>query len=373
MDRKYRVAAYVDLEAIRENLRRMQAVLPETTEIMAVVKTDAYGHGALKVAGAVDDMVAFFAVATADEALELRRAGIHKPILILGYTHSSYYEEMIHQDIRPCVYSYAMAKSMSNVASRLGRPMRIHIKVDTGMGRLGFLCDEAGMTEAARVAGLPGIVTEGLFTHFATADEADKSMTYEQIRKFEVFAKNLSDRGIEVPIHHVCNSAGIMGLPGEGRQLVRAGIAMYGCYSSEAVEREQVILTPALSLRSHIIHIKWLEEGATVSYGATYKVQGRRCIATVPVGYGDGYPRSVSDRGWVLIRGKKAPICGRVCMDQMMVDVTDIPNVRMGDAVTLIGRDGTEEITVEKLGELSGRLHYELLCDLNQRVPRYYI
>ena len=155
--------------------------------------------------------------------------------------------------------------------------------------------------------------------------------------------------------------------------MVRAGIAMYGYYPSNEVERQQVVLTPALSLRSHIIHIKWLEEGATVSYGATYKVQGRRLIATVPVGYGDGYPRSVSDRGWVLIRGKRAPICGRVCMDQMMVDVTDIPNVRMGDAVTLIGRDGTEEITAEKLGELSERLHYELLCDLNQRVPRYYI
>ena len=373
MDRKYRVAAYVDLEAIRENLRRMQARLPETTELMAVVKTDAYGHGAVKVAGAVEDMVAFLAVATADEALELRRAGIHKPILILGYTHSSYYEELIRQEIRPCVYSYAMAKDMSDVAGRLGRPMRIHIKVDTGMGRLGFLCDEAGVEEAAKVAGLTGIVTEGLFTHFATADEMDKTMTYRQIELYEAFAQGLAQRGVEIPIHHICNSAGMMELPKEGRQMARAGIAMYGCYPSDEVDRRSVLLTPALSLRSHIIHMKWLEDGASVSYGATYKVQGRRRIATVPVGYGDGYPRSLSGRGWVLIRGRKAPICGRICMDQMMVDVTDIPEACLGDVVTLIGGDGQETITAEGLGELSGRFHYELLCDLNQRVPRYYV
>ena len=373
MDRKYRVAAYVNLEAIRENLRRMKAGLPEITELLAVVKTDAYGHGAVEVAGAVEDMVAFFAVATADEALELRQAGIHKPILILGYTHSSYYEELIRQEIRPCVYSYAMAKTMSDVAGRLGQPMRIHIKVDTGMGRLGFLPDGDGMDEAARAAGLPGIVAEGLFTHFATADEVDKTMTYQQIRRYEAFAQGLAQRGVEIPLHHVSNSAGIMELPGEGRQMARAGIAMYGCYPSDEVGRDQVRLIPALSLQSHIIHVKWLEEGATVSYGATYRVQGRRRIATVPVGYGDGYPRSLSGKGWVLIRGQKAPICGRVCMDQMMVDVTDIPEACLGDVVTLIGRNGTEEITAEELGELSGRFHYELLCDLNQRVPRIYI
>ena len=373
MDRKYRVAAYVDLEAIRENLRRMQVGLPDTTELLAVVKTDAYGHGAVEVAGAVEDMVAFFAVATADEALELRQAGIHKPILILGYTHSSYYEELIRQDIRPCVYSYAMAETMSRVSRRMGQPMRIHIKVDTGMGRLGFLPDEAGMDEAARAAVLPGIVAEGLFTHFATADEADKSMTYRQIQRYEEFARGLAARGVEIPLHHVSNSAGIMELPGEGRQMARAGIAMYGCYPSDEVDRQRVILTPALSLRSHIIHVKWLEEGATVSYGATHKVQGRRRIATVPVGYGDGYPRALSGKGWVLIRGQKAPICGRVCMDQMMVDVTDIPEASLGDVVTLIGRDGGEAITAEGLGQLSGRFHYELLCDLNQRVPRYYV
>ena len=373
MDRKYRVAAYVDLEAIRENLRRMQAQLPKTTELLAVVKTDAYGHGAVEVAGAVEDMVAFFAVATADEALELRQAGIHKPILILGYTHSSYYEELIRQEIRPCVYSYAMAQTMSDVAQRLGQPMRIHIKVDTGMGRLGFLCDEAGLEEAARAASLPGIITEGLFTHFATADEADKHMTHMQIWRYEYFAQGLQQRGVEIPIHHVCNSAGMMELPEESLQMARAGIAMYGCYPSAEVDRQRVILIPALSLRSHIIHVKWLEDGATVSYGATYTIQGRHRIATVPVGYGDGYPRSLSNRGWVLIRGKRAPICGRICMDQMMVDVTDIPEACLGDVVTLIGRDGAEEIAAEGLGELSGRFHYELLCDLNQRVPRYYV
>ena len=372
MDRKYRVAAYVDLEAIRENLRRLKKDLPGETQLLAVVKTDAYGHGATAVAGAVEDMVAFFAVATADEALELRQAGIHKPILILGYTHSSYYEELIRQQIRPCVYSYDMAKTMSQVAQRMGQSLRIHIKVDTGMGRLGFLPDEAGMDEAAAAAKLPGLVAEGLFTHFATADEEDKTMTYQQLDRYEQFVRGLKERGVGIPLHHVSNSAGIMELPAEGRQMARAGIAMYGCYPSDEVDRTRICLTPAMSVQSHIIHMKWLEEGATVSYGATYQVQGRRRIATVPVGYGDGYPRNLSGKGWVLIRGCKAPICGRVCMDQMMVDVTDIPEAALGDVVTLIGRDGDEVITAEELGQLSGRFHYELLCAVNQRVPRYY-
>ncbi len=372
MDRKYRVAAYINLEAIRENLDRMKAKLPVGTEIAAVVKADAYGHGAVAVAQAVEDRVSFFAVATADEALDLRRAGIHKPILILGYTHSSYYEELIRQDIRPCVYSYAMAETMSQVAVRLGQLMKVHIKVDTGMGRLGFLVNEGEMEEAARAATLPGITAEGLFTHFATADEENKDMTWEQIRRYERFAAGLKARGVEIPLHHVANSAAILELPGEGRQMARAGIAMYGCYPSDEVDRQRVDLTPVLSLKSHIIHVKWLEPGATVSYGASYRTMSCRRIATVPVGYGDGYPRTLSGKGWVLIRGQKAPICGRICMDQMMVDVTEIPEAKLGDVVTLIGRDDTEEITAEELGQLSGRFHYELLCELNPRVPRLY-
>ena len=372
MNRKYRVAAYVNLGAIRENLCRMQEILPQETGIMAVVKTDAYGHGALRVSAAIEDMVASFAVATADEALELRQAGIRKPILILGYTHDSYYEELIRQEIRPCVYSYAMAEEMAKVGQRLGEPMKIHIKVDTGMGRLGFLCDEQGVREAARTAKLPGIQAEGVFTHFACADEEDKTMTNLQLERYEDFLSGLAQRGVEIPIHHVANSACILELPHEGRQLVRAGLAMYGYYPSEEVGRQLVQLTPALSLKSHIIHLKWLEPGATISYGATYQTSGRRRIATIPVGYGDGYPRSLSDKGWVLIHGQKAPICGRICMDQMMVDVTEIPEAELGDAVILIGWDGEEKITAEQLGQLSGRFHYELLCDLNQRVPRIY-
>lgn len=373
MDRKYRVAAYVDLQAVRHNLQQMKAGLPEETRLLAVVKADAYGHGAVEVAKAVEDMVAFFAVATADEAMELRDSGIDRPILILGYTHESYYEELIRREIRPCVYTLAQAQAMSACAVRMGRKMRIHLKVDTGMGRLGFQVDEVGMAEAAKAASLPGIEAEGLFTHFATADEADKSMTYRQIEKYEIFDRALKERGVYCPIHHIDNSAGILDLPGEGRQMARAGIAMYGCYPSSEVDKTRVDLHTVLSLKSHIVHLKWLEPGSAISYGATYVTKEARYIATIPVGYGDGYPRSLSGRGYVLIRGQKAPICGRVCMDQMMVDVTEIQDVALGDEVTLIGSDGVEEITATALGEMSGRFNYELLCDLNQRVPRIYL
>lgn len=260
MDRKYRVAAYVSREAIRENLRQMKAGLPEETELPAVVKTDGYGHGAVPVAHTVEDLVAFFAVATADEAVELRNAGIEKPILILGYTHESYYEELIRREIRPCVYSLAQAEGMSDCAVRMGRPMRIHIKADTGMGRLGFQPDEAGMDEAAKAVALPGIEPEGLFTHFATVDEADKTMTRRQIACYQAFEDGLRKRGVEFAIHHLSNSAGILDMPGEGRQMVRAGIAMYGCYPSDEVDASRVHLRPALTLKTHVVHLKWWKQ-----------------------------------------------------------------------------------------------------------------
>lgn len=373
IDKTYRAAAYIDLEAIRENLRQMKAGLPDETELLAVVKTDAYGHGAGPVSEAVEDLVSFYAVATGEEALSLRESGRTKPILILGHVHESYYEELIRQEIRPCCYSLDMAQRMSACGVALGKPMKVHIKVDTGMGRLGFQTDPEGIAQAEAACRLPGLEPEGLFTHFATADEADKTMTQGQIRRFDSFRRELAGRGITFPICHVANSAAILDLPEQGRRMARAGIAMYGCYPSGEVSRERVRLRPALSLKSHIVHIKWMEEGEPVSYGATYRMPGRRRIATVPVGYGDGYPRALSNRGYVLIRGEQAPIRGRVCMDQMMVDVTGIPDAALGDPVTLIGTDGSQEITAAALGELSGRFHYELLCDLNPRIPRIYL
>jgi len=385
MEREYRVSARVDLAAIRENLQSM-AASHGGTGLMAVVKADAYGHGAVPVARAVADLVEFYAVATADEALELRTAGIRQPILLLGFAHESYYPELIAQEVRPCVYSLERARAMSACASALGARWPVHVKVDTGMGRLGFPVSEEGVEEAVEAVSLPGLVPEGIFTHYATADEADKTMTRLQTERYDAFVLALEERGIVFPIHHIANSAGILdaaklGIGGVAdgnaarggvRRLARAGIAMYGCYPSDEVDRSRVRLRPALSLTSHIVHLKWMEPGSTISYGATCRLERRSRIATIPVGYGDGYPRSLSNCGYVLIRGCRAPVCGRVCMDQMMVDVTDIPEAALGDTVTLLGRDGGEEITAEALGSLSGRLHYEILCDLTKRVPRVY-
>jgi alanine racemase len=373
VDKSARGAAYIDLQAIRHNIRGIRAELSATTNLLAVVKTDGYGHGAVAVALAVQDMVSFYAVATGDEAISLRNGGVTKPVLILGYVHESYYEELMEKDIRPCCYSLETAKKMSAQAVALGKRMKVHLKVDTGMGRLGFQVNPQGIEEAVAACRLPGLEMEGIFTHFATADETDKSGTERQIQRYDFFCSELNKQGITFPIYHVANSAAILDLPEQGRSMARVGIAMYGYYPSDEVRKDRVKLRPALSLKSQVIHIKWMEEGDTVSYGATYQVHGRRRIATVPIGYGDGYPRSLSNRGYVLICGKRAPICGRVCMDQMMVDITDIPEASLNTEVTLIGKDGTEEITAAGLGELSGRFHYELLCDLNPRIPRIYV
>ncbi len=389
-DITYRTAAYVDLSAVRQNLMSMKASLPEGTGLMAVVKADAYGHGALPVSEAVQDLVSFFAVASADEAFALQDGGITRPILILGAVHDSYFHELYRRQLRPCVFSLDQARAISDSvlsaressvtqdqagqsAAGSASVLPVHIKVDTGMGRLGFPATEEGMDEAAMAARLPGLKAEGLFTHFATADEADKTRTKRQLELYEQFAEGLRQRGVEIPIHHVSNSAAILDMPGEGRSLVRAGIAMYGCYPSDEVDHDRVALKPALSWKSHIVFLKGISAGDAVSYGATYIADSPRRIATIPVGYADGYPRSLSNIGYVLIRGRRAPVRGRICMDQFMVDVTDIPDAAVGDEVTLIGTDGSQSITAQELGRLSGRFHYELLCDIGARVPRVYL
>ncbi len=376
MKRYERVCAYVDLDAILSNLEQMKQHMSIDTQIVAVIKTDAYGHGAVQIAQELEQIpyVFGYATATAEEAFILRKIGMKKPILCLGYTFPESYEKMIEEDIRPTLFRMDQAQEFSKAAMHVGRSAGVHIKVDTGMSRIGVEANQEGIAFVKEVMNLPNIEVEGIFTHFSKADEADKKPTYQQLERFKTFFASVeAECSKKIPLKHCSNSAGIIEIPDANMDLVRAGISLYGLWPSDEVARDKVKLQPAMSLISHIVHVKEIEEGTPVSYGGTYVAQSRRRIATIPVGYGDGYPRGLSNKGYVLVKGQRAPIVGRVCMDQFMVDVTEIEDVKNGDEVILIGKAGNEELTMEYLGEVSGRFNYELSCDLSKRIPRVYI
>ena len=374
-----RICAEIDLSAITYNMESMHRNLAPGTGMIAVVKTDGYGHGAAAIAGRIEKLPYLwgFAVATFEEAKELRQAGIKKPVLILGYVFPYCYEELAELEIRPAVFRRDMLEQLAEAGKKAGCPVRIHAAVDTGMSRIGITPDEQGMNFIRRVLELQdrgSICLEGIFTHFSRADEESLDHTQMQIRSFSDFCAAIENQlGYRIPLRHCSNSAGIIRLPEANFDLVRAGITLYGLWPSSEVPRAPVPLRPVMSLRSHIVYVKTVPAGTQVSYGGTYVTQKEERLATVPAGYGDGYPRSLSNKGYVLIRGRKAPIRGRVCMDQMMVDVTQIPQAREGDLVTLIGRDGDLSISMEEMGELSGRFNYELACDISPRVPRVFI
>ncbi|MCR5211583.1 MAG: alanine racemase [Lachnospiraceae bacterium] len=370
---KNRVHANIDLDAVVSNLSNMKKVLPGDTLVACVLKTDAYGHGVVPIAKTVTELpfVWGLCVATVDEALDLRSSGIEKPILILGYTFPESYEEIIKHDLRPAILSYDMALAYSKAAKRLSKEVFCHIKLDTGMGRIGFSCKEDALSEIEKVFSLKNIHPEGIFTHFARADEAGTKATDRQFSLFTDAIGALEKKGISFDIRHCANSAAAISYPKFSLDMVRAGITMYGLWPSSEVDHG-FPLTPVLSLYSSVSFIKTVEKGATISYGGTFEAPSEMVIATIPVGYGDGYARSLSNKGSVLIRGKRAPILGRICMDQFMVDITDIPGVSVGDTVTLVGRDGDDEITLEELGELSQRFNYEFACCLGNRIPRLY-
>lgn len=375
-----RVYAEVNLDAIRSNMDHMKANISPEAKMIAVIKADGYGHGALPIAKELEavDYMYGFAVATAEEAFILRHSGIAKPILILGYTFPYSYERLIREEIRMTVFRYDTLKELSEAADNLkekgsDKRARVHIKVDTGMSRIGVKPDEEGLLFVQKALETKGIEVEGIFTHFARADEADKTAVNKQLEVFKGFLAMIKDRtGKEIPVKHCSNSAGIIELPGANMDVVRAGITLYGLWPSGQVRKDIVTLTPALSLYSHIVYIKEIEKGTPVSYGGTFTADKKMRIATIPVGYGDGYARGLSGKGYVLLHGKRAPVLGRVCMDQFMVDVSDIPEAAKGDKVTLIGEDGEERITMEELGDISGRFNYEFACDLGKRVPRVY-
>lgn len=370
-----RVYARIDLDAIASNMEHMKQNLKPDTKIMAVIKADGYGHGAVQIAQMLEAVsyVWGFAVATLDEAVVLRAEGIHKPILVLGCVFPDQYMEMLKHDIRMNVYTEEMAVSISQMAERENMTAYMHIKLDTGMTRLGFDINKEAVESITRIAGLNNVCMEGIFTHFAKADETDKAFTKKQIRDFVWMTEKLKENHVTFQYEHCSNSAAIIDVPEANFDLVRAGISTYGLYPSEDVCKDNVNLKPALALKSHVAFVKEIDANTPISYGGTYLSKKSMKIATIPVGYADGYPRSLSNTGYVLIRGKKAPIVGRVCMDQFMVDVTDIDGISFGDTVTLIGKDGNETITVEELSELSGRFNYEFVCDLGKRIPRVFV
>ena len=329
-----RVYATVNLDAVVSNMKAMREALPASTAIMGVVKADGYGHGAVPVAWAMDPYVEGYAVSNIDEGINLRRHGIQKPILILGVTHRQRFEELLQYKITPAMFRLKEAKELSCLAKERGLTAKIHLALDTGMSRIGMAPSRDAAKEAAGMASLPGIEIEGLFTHFARADETDKTFY---------------------------------------RDMVRAGICIYGLYPSDEVDRSRIRLTPIMEIKSFITYIKEIGPKTPVSYGSTFVSDKTMRVATIPTGYADGYNRALSNKGFVLIRGKRARILGRICMDQFMVDVTDIPEAKEDDEVTLIGRDGEEEITVEEMAACSGGFHYEIICDIGKRVPRVYI
>ncbi|MBE5887499.1 MAG: alanine racemase [Lachnospiraceae bacterium] len=374
--RNSRVYADINLSAVLHNLEEMHKNISDETKIVAVIKTDAYGHGALPIAEAIEHVPYLwgYAVATVDEAMSLIQDGRKKPILILGMTFREQFEVMVDEDIRPCVCEYRFAKKLSDIAVAKNKICHIHIKIDTGMSRIGFQVNDETVEVIKEIAKLPNLEIEGIFTHFANADVKDKSSTFAQMDLFTSLCKRLEENGIHIPIKHCSNSAGIVDIPEANMNMVRAGIILYGMWPSEEVCKDSIDLHPVMSLKSHVSYVKDLEAGRAISYGGTYVTKEKQKIATIPVGYGDGYARSLSNKGYVLIRGQKAPICGRVCMDQFMVDVSHIPDVTAGDSVTLLGTDGELTITMEELGDLSGRFNYEFACLITPRVPRvnYY-
>lgn len=373
MNRYLRCYAEISLVAIGHNIREVKKRLPEGVKLLGVVKANAYGHGAVPVASYLENQVDYFATATIEEAVELRENGISAPILILGYVSPSQYGDLVEYDITQTIDSYAQALALEKEAARQNRKAKAHLAVDTGMTRIGFQVTEHDADEAAKIADLPHIELEGMFTHFSCADQEDKTYCSMQMEKYDKMTALLAERGVTIPLRHICNSAGIMEFDDHRFEMVRSGIITYGIYPSEEVKKERLDLIPALSWKSHVIHVKEVGPGIGVSYGATYVTEKPMTrIATVSAGYADGYPRALSNQGCVLIHGKKAPIIGRICMDQMMVDVTDIPDVQVEDVVTLVGTDGDETITIEEIANPAARFDYEMLCDISSRVTRVY-
>lgn len=367
----HRTYVNIDLDAINFNIDNVLKKLDGRAKLLAVIKANAYGHGAVEVGRALADKCDFFGVACVDEAMELVNAGIKNDILVLGRVSAYNYENVVKHNIRIPIFTLEDAKALSEVAVKNNKTALFHFCVDTGMSRIGFQVNDESADICTEICALPNIKAEGLFSHFATADEKDLTKAIAQRDKFVKFANMLEDRGIEIPIKHINNSAGIMVFD-EMFDMVRSGIITYGLYPSADVDESLIDIKPAMEWKSHISHIKTLEKGREISYGGTFTTTRDTVVATIPVGYADGYPRCLSNIGRVIINGHYANILGRVCMDQFMVDVTDIPDVKLEDEVTLVGRQGDSVLSMEEVSNNAHSFNYELPCRVALRVPRLY-
>jgi len=376
-DRYYRVYASINLDYIENNIRNLKAHINEDTRLIAVIKTDGYGHGASMIAKYASDCVDCFAVATADEALQLIEDDVKKPILVLGYINEARYGQMIENNIRMTVFKEEDAGKISALAHKMGRKALIHIKVDTGMGRIGFPAlnsDEITKTcdVIKKITAMPDIEAEGLYTHFALADAKDKSFANLQFDRFKEIIAGLEKMGINIPVKHCDNSAAIIDMPETNMDAVRAGIALYGLQPSDEIDIKKLDLKQAMEVKSHIIYIKDVDANTSIGYGRSFITERKTRVATIPVGYGDGYPRNLSNKGYVIVNGVIAPIIGRVCMDQFMVDITGIPDVKDGCVVSLAGADNGSFRDISELADVAGTFNYEFICEIGKRVPRIY-
>lgn len=367
----YRCYAEINLDAVSHNLAEIKKNLDGNTKILAVVKADAYGHGSVAVSKHIENEIDYFAVTSVEEAIEIRTAGITVPVLILSHISPLEYEEVLEYDITASVYNLDEAKILSDLATKKNKTVKIHIPVDTGMGRIGVTPDEQGALKVKEICSLQGIEVEGVFSHYACADSADKTEASKQTELFDYFLSLLSEKGIQIPVKHINNSAGTMELP-KKYDMCRVGIALYGLYPSDEMQKEKISLVPAMEVFSHVVHVKTVPQGFKIGYGHIYEAPSERRIATVSIGYADGYNRCLTGVGYVLVQGKKAPVVGKICMDQMMIDVTDIENVKVGDTVTVMGKNGGEEISPETLGSMCNSFNYEVICNFMPRIKRIY-
>lgn len=367
---KYRTHLKINLDNLEYNYNNVRAKLPEGVKLLGVIKANAYGHGAVEFGRFLDGRCDFFGVACIEEAIELKKAEIKTPVLILGRVFPDDYESVVKYDIRIPIFSLDDAIALSNEAVKQNKSIAFHFCVDTGMSRIGFQVDAESADICAKITRLPNLIAEGLFSHFATADEADLTRAIKQRSRFKEFCKMLENRGINIPIKHLNNSAGIMNFD-ECFDMCRMGIVTYGLYPSEEVDKALLDIKPVMSWHTKISHIKTIDTGAEVSYGGTFKATKKTRVATIPVGYADGYPRCLSNIGKVIINGKFANIIGRVCMDQFMVDVTDI-ECNINDEVVLIGKQGEAELSMEEFSSKAYSFNYEIPCRIQARVTRVY-
>lgn len=365
--------AEIDLDAIAYNTRNIKKLIGDK-DLIAVVKANCYGHGVIDIIPTLlENGVSRFAVAMISEALEIRDNKITAPVMILGFTPLYLGEELINNNIEQTVYDLDYAKELSKIALTLNKKAKIHIAIDTGMGRIGFLPNEKSIDNITEICSLEGIEVIGIFTHFSTSDEKDKEYSHEQFTKMLSVMDTLKKRGIDIPLKHVANSGAIIDLPDTYLDAVRAGIILYGYYPSDEIDKNNLALKPALTLKATITNVKTLEKDMYVSYGRTFKTSNETIVATIPVGYADGYLRKLAENGKVIIKGKFAPIIGRICMDQFMIDVTNIPDVKIGDEVILLGEKNGLKYNADDMAKKLDTINYEVTCMLKSRLPRVYI